>query len=170
MSSERIRGSIEGVAAYLEAHPGDAVSTDPPAVAVRDGELRFRASGPSGQEVVTDMARAVGGDGSAPSPGWLLRAALATCDATLIAMEAARRGIELTTLEVSVDSDSDDRGLFGIDGIAPGPLVVRTRIRLGAEGVEEGALREVLAAAEANSPVADAIRRAMDTRTEVELV
>jgi uncharacterized OsmC-like protein len=154
MSSERIRGSIEGVVAYLETHPDDATSTDPPAVAVRDGELRFRATGPSGQEVVTDMARAVGGDGSAPSPGWLLRAALATCDATVIAMEA----------------DSDDRGLFGIDGIAPGPLVVRTRIRLGADDADEVALREVLAAAEANSPVADAIRRAIDTRTEVDFV
>jgi uncharacterized OsmC-like protein len=170
MTTARIRGSMEGVIAYLEANPDDGPSTDPPAVAVRDGTLRFRATGPRGQEAFTDMAPAVGGDGSAPSPGWLLRAALATCDATVIAMEAARRGIELTTLEVEVESDSDDRGLFGIDGIPPGPVVVRTKVRIGAEGADEAAIREVLRAAEANSPVADAIRRAIDIRTEVEFV
>jgi len=170
MSSARIRGSIEGVVAYLVANPDAGLTTDPPAIAVRDGALRFRATGPSGQEVVTDMARAAGGDGSGPSPGWLLRAALATCDATVIAIEAARRGVELSDLEVSVESDSDDRGLFGLDGVAPGPIVVRSRIRLGADDADPEVLQAILAATEANSPVADAIRRAIEIRTEVEIV
>jgi uncharacterized OsmC-like protein len=170
MSSARIRGSVEGIVAYLMADPEAGLTTDPPAIAARDGALRFVATGPAGQEVVTDMARAAGGDGSAPSPGWLLRAALATCDATVIAIEAARRGVELTTLEVKVASDSDDRGLFGLDGVQAGPIVVRQRVRIGGEDLDRATLDEILAAAEANSPVADAIRRPIEIRTEVDLV
>ena len=43
--------------------------------------------------------------------GWLLRAATASCLATLIAMEAALDGVELSSLEVTVDSQSDDLGI-----------------------------------------------------------
>ena len=64
-----------------------------------------------------------------------MRAALAACDATLIAMEAARDGIELTDLEVSVDSESDFRGVLGVDStVQPGPLSMRVAIRLAAGG------------------------------------
>ena len=84
---------------------------------MHDGGLRCRVKGPSG-ELTTDMATALGGGGSAPSPGWLLRAALASCDATIVAMEAARAGIELTDLTVTVVSESDNRGVFGV-GDAP---------------------------------------------------
>jgi hypothetical protein len=37
---------------------------------------------------VLDLPSPVGGDGVAPTPGWLLRAARATCEATLTAMRA----------------------------------------------------------------------------------
>ena len=59
------------------------------AVAVLEGGgLRCRAEGPNGAVLVTDMPRPVGGTASAPTPGWMLRAALANCDATVIAMRA----------------------------------------------------------------------------------
>lgn len=45
-----------------------------------------------------EAAEAVGGGATAPTPGWLLRAARASCGATLVAMEAARDGVELTDL------------------------------------------------------------------------
>jgi uncharacterized OsmC-like protein len=116
------------------------------------------------------MPKAVGGGGSAPSPGWLLRAALANCDATVIAMRAAQLGVALTTLEVTVDSESDDRGLLGMDGtISAGPLSMRTRVRIGAQGVAAKDLRDIVEWAEAHSPVGDALRRAVPSRTEVEI-
>jgi organic hydroperoxide reductase OsmC/OhrA len=55
-------------------------------------------------DVITDMSKTVGGGATAPTPGWLLRAALASCDATAVAMEAARDGVELTDLTVTVDN------------------------------------------------------------------
>jgi hypothetical protein len=121
MSVERIREALDTVTKYLEEHPEKAQSTDTPAVATMTEGLRCRVSGPRGWEVLTDMPPALGGSGTAPSPGWLLRAAQASCDATLVAMEAARAGVQLTTLEVVVDSESDDRGLLGMDeSIPPG--------------------------------------------------
>src|SRR5512142_3484364 len=107
-SMESIRNAIEHASSYLAEHPEAATATDSAATAVREDGLRFRIDGPW-SPVTSDMAKSVGGDASAPSPGWLLRAALAACDATLVAMEAARDGIELSDLTVSVESESDFR-------------------------------------------------------------
>ena len=136
MSVERIQNSVNGVIAYFKENPKDALSTSPPITAVMEGGLRCRATGDNGQSVATDMPQAVGGGGSAPSPGWQSRAALATCDATRIALRAAELGIALDTLEVTTDSVDDDRGLFGLDkSIRAGSLSIRTRVKIGAAGV-----------------------------------
>jgi uncharacterized OsmC-like protein len=164
---EPIRSAIEGASRHLAQHPEEAVAADAPATAVRLDGLRFRAEGPNG-EVITDMAEAVGGSASAPTPGWLLRAALASCDATIVAMEAAREGIDLTDLEVVVESDSDFRGLLGVgDPVSAGPLGVRVRIRLAADGATDDQLREIVRRAESRSPVGDAIARAVPVTTEI---
>ena len=168
MSVEHIRNSVNGVIAYLKENPKDAVSTSPPITAVMEGGLRCRATGDSGQSVVTDMPQAVGGDGSAPSPGWLSRAALATCDATRIALRAAELGISLDTLEVTTDSVDDDRGLFGLDkSVRAGSLSIRTRVKIGAAGVSEKVLWEIVDYAVTHSPVADGCRRETPSTLEV---
>ncbi len=170
MSTERIRDSIEQAARYLSEHPEEARYTDTPATAVVEEGLRCRVEGPGGYEVTTDMPKGVGGGDSAPSPGWLFRAALATCDATLIAMRAAQEGIELAGLEVTVDSESDDRGLLGMDDAVPaGPLSARVRVRIQAPDAKEDRLRELVEWAKAHSPVDDATCRAVPMRTEVEV-
>lgn len=170
MSGEHIRQSIEGVITHLKEHPDEARSTDRAATAIWERGLRFRAEGPRGALVVTDMSKALGGEGSAPSPGWLMRAALATCEATVIAMRAAQEGIELTTLTVSVESESDSRGLLGMDDSVPaGPLSIRARICIGADRASEGRLHQIIRWAQAHSPVGDAIHRAVPTKTEVEI-
>ena len=97
---EEIRSAIEKASGYLAENPDAATGTDAAATAVREEGLRFRVEGPKGS-VTSDMSESVGGGASAPTPGWLLRAALAACDATLVAMEAARDGIELSDLTVS---------------------------------------------------------------------
>src|SRR5215218_7862267 len=126
-----IRGSMERASNHLTEHPEAATGADSAATAVREHGLRFRVEGPWGA-LTSDMAESVGGGGgSAPTPGWLQRAALAACDATLVAMEAARDGIELTELEVTVDSESDFRGVLGVDpSVQAGPLSIRVGIRL----------------------------------------
>lgn len=118
--------------------------------------------------VRTDMTKTVGGNEAAPSPGWLLRAALAACDATLVAMEAARAGVKLTRLEVSVESNSDSRGMLGVDdSVEPGPLAMDVRIRLAADDASSDQLREIAERVEARSPVSDAVARAVPVTTEI---
>lgn len=170
MSGEHVRKSIEGVVSYLQEHPNEARSTDPAATAIWERGLRFKAESPRGALVVSDMSKTMGGEGSAPSPGWLMRAALATCAATLTVMRAAQERLELTMLTVSVESESDSRGLLGMDdSVHAGPLGVRMRIRIGADGASEEKLRQIVKWAEAHSPVADAIHRAVPTQTEIEI-
>jgi uncharacterized OsmC-like protein len=164
---ESIRNAIEKASRHLKEHPDDATGTDAAATAVREEGLRFRVEGPKG-EVTSDMSESVGGGGTAPTPGWLLRAALASCDATLVAMEAARDGVELTDLTVSVESDSDFRGVLGMDGsVNPGPIAIRTRIELTASNATGEQLREIVQRAEKHSPVRDAVMREVSMTTEI---
>ena len=164
---ETIRNAVEAATQAVAANPDPGPAPDPTAVALHEDGLRFRVDGPNGN-VTTDMARAVGGGGTANSPGWLMRAALAACDASTIAMEAARDGIELDALEVSVESESDLRGMLGVDdSVHAGPSAVQTRVRLAAEGADEAMLRALVERALRRSPVKDALERTVETTTEV---
>jgi uncharacterized OsmC-like protein len=170
MSVTHIQQSIEAGIQYLSQHPDQCRYADKAAAAVVEEGLRCRADGPNGATLISDMPKGIGGGGSAPTPGWFLRAALANCDATVIAMRAAQLGVALTTLEVTVDSESDDRGLLGMDDTIPaGALSMRTRVLIGANRVTPERLREIVEWAEAHSPVGDVVRRAVPSRTEVEI-
>lgn len=170
MITTQIRQSIEGVIKLYSDHPEKALSTDKAAVAVIQGGLRCKAEGPNGAVLITDMPQGIGGAGAAPTPGWFLRAALANCDATVIAMRAAQLGVVLTRLEVTVDSTSDNRGLLGAgDHVPPGPLSMRVHIRIAADGVSPEQLRQIVEWAESHSPVGDAVRRAIPSTTEIDI-
>ena len=159
--------AMQTASVYLAEHPEAAAEADVAATAVRQEGLRVRVEGPKGA-LITDMSEAVGGGATAFTPGWLLRAALASCDASLVAMETARDGVELTDLTVTVDSDSDSRGLLGVDdAVPPGPLAVRVRIELAATNATNDQLREIAQRAEARSPVRDAVTRAVSLSTEI---
>ena len=164
-----IRSSIEAAVKYLSEHPDEARYTDPAATATMQDGLRFHVTGAGGEEIVTDMPAAVGGSGSAPSPGWLFRAAVASCSASLIAMEAARAGVRVSRLDVAVDSESDDRGILGMEPSVPaGPLSVRIHVQIEAEGVEPSALEGVARRGIGRCPVVDGVRRAVETTIELE--
>jgi uncharacterized OsmC-like protein len=169
MAAREIGDALAQAAAYLTEHPGEARSTDSAATATLEGGLVVRVTGPDGAEMITDMVPSVGGTASAPSPGWLLRAAEATCVVTLIAMRAAMLGISLDRLEVAVDSESDDRGLLGLDDEVPaGPISCRVRVRLAAAGVDPTRLDEVARWGVKHCPVNDALERAVPVATEVD--
>ncbi len=161
-----VRTALEGAVAYLSEHPEEARYTDSEATATLEEGLRVRVEGPGGLSVVTDMPQGVGGGGAGPSPGWLLRAALAACQATFIAMQAARDGVTLEALSVTVDSESDDRGVLGMDPSVPaGPLSVRVRVNAEAGG---GDVESLVRTAAERCPVFDAVSRAVPMRLEVE--
>lgn len=171
MAADAIRTAIEAASAHLAQHPDQARSTDSEAVATLVEGLVVRVTGPSGAAVTTDMVPSVGGTATAPSPGWLLRAAEASCVVSLIAMRAASLAITIDTLEVTVDSESDDRGLLGIDDAVPaGPLSGRVSVRLTAAGVEPATLEEIAHWGVKHCPVCDALERPVPITTQVSTV
>lgn len=165
----RMVTSIRQAREHLATHPDDGRVVDPPVVVERIGPLSFRASDPAGASVVSAMPEGIGGDAAGMTPGTLLRGAIGCCDATVIAMEAAARGIELSRLEVEVASTSDDRGLLGVAGVTPEPIEVTVTYRLTSPEASDDELRSLVEAAEAASPVLQAMRREVPVRSVVEV-
>lgn len=162
-----IRESILNVRSALASNPEAGPAPDHPATAVIEDGLRCRVEGGDGWAVVTDMPAPVGGGATAPTPGWLIRAALASCAATTIAMRAAELEIPLTRLEVTAESETDMRGLLAAgDGISPGPARARLRVRLAADA-DEQQLEELVEWADSHSPISDCVRRAIPLEVEI---
>lgn len=168
--TERIKESIDRVIDYHRENPDEGKVTDSLATATAEEGLRIRIESSSGYSVEADMPEPVGGGGSVETPGWLFRAGLASSDAMLLKMRAAQEGIDLTTLEVTVDSESDERGMLGVDdSVPPGPLSVRTHFRLAAEGVQPEQLKELVEWVDDHSPVADIVGRAVPRDVEIDI-
>ena len=168
--SANIREAVDKLSAALAADPSKARAKNAPATARLTTGLQCEIRGPYGERVVTDMPPAMGGDASGPNPGWLLRGALASCTATVVAMRAAKLGIELTTLEVNVESESDNRGMLGLDpAVSAGLGALRTRIRIGGNA-DADRLRELVQWADAHSPVACTVRDAPSSSLDIEVV
>ena len=172
MTREEMRDKIQGAIDYLNANPAEARYTDDYALArlADPATLKVEVVGPDGAHITTDMPSSVGGRNSTTAPGWYLRAAEASCVATLIAMRAAHQNVNLMDIEVKVDSESDDRGILGADPSAPaGPLSTRIAVRLQAVGAAEHQLREIVDWAVEHCPVTDAVRRAVPMTVELEI-
>lgn len=110
MSQSNVAQAIKRSRQYFSESPAKARTRALIATAGLEDGLRVRIDSPHGWSLVMDMGPGVGGKGSAPTPGWVLRSASAACLVSLIAMRAAETGVSLSLLEVDVDSESDDRG------------------------------------------------------------
>jgi uncharacterized OsmC-like protein len=95
---------------------------------------------------------------------------MASCTATTIAARAARLGITLRSLKVTVHSESDARGLTGIDGVSTALSGLRISIEIGAENVPDQQLRDLAGIGEAQSPVNCTLRERPPLAIEVLLV
>jgi len=169
MSNSRVRESLERLHRVFLERPAAAKKSNPSASARWQDGLRCEVTGPHGETVVTDMPTAMGGDGAGPNPGWLLRASMASCTATAIAMRAARLGITLRSLTVTVHSESDARGLTGIDGVSTALSGMRMSIEIGAN-VPDQQLRDLATTGEAQSPVNCTLRERPSLAIDVSLV
>ena len=100
MTVTTIQTAIVKVEEYLYNQLEAGPRPDIRATAVVENGLRCCIRSPDGKAIHTDMPGAVGGTATANSPSWHLRAAIASCDATLLAMRAARLGIALETMSM----------------------------------------------------------------------
>ena len=171
MSTQSIREAQENLGKMIAEDSAKAHSKNTSAKATLTQDLKFQVSGPRGEKVETDMPPAMGGAAAAAAPGWLLRAGLASCTATVIAMRAAKLGVALETLEVTVDSNSDNRGILGLDEkVSAGLSALRTQVRIGAKNATAEQLQEIARWADQHSPVACTLREAPESRLDIEIV
>jgi len=174
MASDEIAAAMQRAELVLQRRPDKGLHDDVPAVARWESGARVVSSHPAGTQLTTDMPAELGGGGAHTTPGWLLRAGLASCLATRIAMGAAAAGIELTLLEVTAGSRSDVRGLLGIHEVSglpvgAGPRDVRLLVRIAAPGVPPERVRTLIEESNRCSPVSAALRDATPLTVSVDL-
>ena len=170
MGEGDIAVAIAAARSWVTANRAEARYRDDAASAVIEDGLRVQVTAADGRSIVTDMTAGIGGGGTAPSPGWLLRAANASCIATLIAMRAAELGVRLDGLEVVVDSESDDAGLLDIDpSVPPGPLSMRVAVRVAGASVPDDEVRAIVTWGVQHCPVCDAVKRAVPVEVAIEI-
>jgi uncharacterized OsmC-like protein len=166
-----ISDAVTRASAYLTEHPDEARYRDSAAHARLTDGLRVEVSGSGGESVTTDMPKGLGGSASSPSPGWYYRAAAASCVASLIGVRAAMLGLALSpgSVDVVVDSESDDRGILGLDDAIPaGVLSLRVVVSFGEmAAVARQQLESVARWAVDHCPVTDTTRRAIPIEVEV---
>jgi len=174
MEMQQIAASIKRMVSVLRRMPLAGLSEDSAATAHWQGGLRTNVLSDTGFSVPTDMPVEIGGQASAVTPGWLLRASLASCAVTRIAMAAAEQGITLQLLEARATSRSDARGLLAIpnaDGSAvpAGPLAIDLHVRIGAPGVPAERLRALVTFAAGCAPVSCAVEQALPVTLHVDV-
>lgn len=175
LTADAIAKSMVRARATFARRPQAATHPDDPATAHWEHGLRVVTHHPRGTQLTTDMPTTFGGTGDQVTPGWLLRAALASCLATRIAMSAAEEGIALASLEVSATSSSDARGFLGMVEHAgqrarAAPRRIQLDVRIGAAaGVPPARLRALVEESSACSPVSDALGAGVPLALNVEV-
>jgi uncharacterized OsmC-like protein len=167
MTFHEIRKKILSLEKYFLAKADAGPRPDTPARAVVERGLRCRVHSPDGKSIFTDMSASLGGSATANSPGWLSRAAIASCDATLLAIRAAYQGIELDSIEVNVYASSDGRGMILDEGILPGSSEIRVLFNIGTRKASAEQVRELVDWVVTHSPVGSDISRTVDLRVEI---
>ncbi len=174
MAMEEVAAAIERVKSLLRRRPHVGIRDDSPATVRWEGGTRTVASHANGAQVATDMPAELGGSGAEVTPGWLFRASLASCAATMIAMNAAAEGIGLAFLEVTATSRSDARGLLGLadesgEAIFSGPSDLALRVRIRAPGVPAERLRELVEKGHRCAPISSAAASALPVGLRIEV-
>lgn len=108
------------------------------------------------------------GAGNGPTPVEILLHALAGCITAGIGNIASARGIELESVESSVEGDADMRGLLGIsDDVRNGYQGIRLNLKVKGDASAEK-LRQVVEQSRARSAVYDVLTNGVPVSIEVE--
>ncbi len=120
--------------------------------------------------IMADEPEEILGSNEAPNPQELLMAALNACMTVGYVAGAAKRGINLSRLEIETRGTLDLRGFFALaDTVPPGYPALQYVVRIAGDGTAEQ-FAEIHAEVQATSPNYDNLARAirMDARLEVE--
>jgi len=165
-----LAAALKRVEKVLLRSPKTGLHADAPATARWNGGTRVTTSHENGTQFASDLPTEVGGGGTAATPGWFLRAGLASCLTTTIAMQAALEGIQLSELEIVATSISDFRGVLGMADISAGPHDVQLQVKIAAaDGTSAERLRSLVERSHACSPVSTAVQAATPIELRIEV-
>lgn len=166
-----IANAIERLEVAVERRCGFGVGTSRSVTTVIDG---LRCSTEEGSWTTdSDLPAALGGNGEAPTPGVLLRAALGSCMAMSYRLRAAKHGVELTSVRVTVEADSELAGMLLVDASVPaGFTEVRYHVEIESPASPDE-VAQIIDEGDRLSPLLDvfsranALRRTMSIRSSV---
>ncbi len=116
-----------------------------------------------------DMPDMAGGRNTGPTPGVLLRAALGSCLAMGYKIRACLLGIELTSVTVTVSSDSALAGMVDLESdYRPGYSEIRYHVEIESSASESD-IHRVINDADQLSPILDAFSNHNTARRTFEL-
>ena len=159
--------AVERLEAAVVGRPGFGVGTSHSVTTLREG---LRCTTVEGEwSTDADLRPAIGGGGSAPTPNVLMRAALGSCMAMTYRLRAARHGVELTSVRVSVEADSELAGMLLCDAAAP-PGYTEVRYHVEVDSPDDPArVLAILDEGDRLSPLLDVFSRANTMRRTTEI-
>ena len=116
-TDEQIRTALDRARRAIELRPGIALGTMKTSTRLEDGVKCVSRNGDWSFEI--DEPNSAGGDNSAPSPGVYGLGALTGCIAIAVKNQAVMANVSVTAVEVDVEADYDDRGMYDMDGESP---------------------------------------------------
>lgn len=164
---ERILAARSRVRALFEKRPAKAKGDGRTVSRLVRGMVCEASEGP--WRLTIDQPEAMGGEGSAPSPGFVGRAALGACLVQGYALALAGAGVAVESLEVEVFGSSDTRGFLGVPGVPPGYADVTCRVSLKADA-NPGEIDALLDKAERESPWLNNLTGSVPMTREVTLL
>jgi uncharacterized OsmC-like protein len=164
---EAIRNAFDRCVKALTLRPAIGRSTGVSRTRIRQGLVCEIEEGP--WRLTADMPQQVGGSASAPTPGVFGRAAFGSCLAVCYMMHAAKLGVPITSLEIEVQADYDNAGLFGVGTLPPGYTEVRYTVTVESPAPESDITR-VLDEGDAHSPYLDIFSRDVTCRRSVRII
>jgi uncharacterized OsmC-like protein len=162
--NEKIRTAVERVVDVYRKKPGAALDTIRAAGRIEEGLICNVRQGD--YKAVMDMAQGIGGDGSAPTPGFFIRAGLVGCIAIGIKLTAAREGVDIGAIDVGVEMDFDDGAMLGVGDNSAAPLETRFTITVESTAPWEE-VQAMIGRALERDPYFIALRDAQSVKTQL---
>jgi uncharacterized OsmC-like protein len=106
------------------------------------------------------------GHNEGANPVEFLLHALAGCVTTTTVLHATARGIEIESLSTRLVGDIDLRGLLGLADVPPGYQGIRIEMDIRSKNASEAEIDDLVAFAQAHSPVCNTIARPVPVAIE----
>ncbi len=164
--SERIREAFERNRKAVELRPSLAHSTSRVTCRTIDGVTCEVTDGTT--KMIADEPESEGGDGRGPTPGFFIRAGLASCCAMCYVTCAARLGVPIESIEVEVESDFDARGILGLADVPHGFTAVRYIVKVQS-AAPEADIHKVIEAGDEMGAMLEVVRDPVPVKREVRI-